>query len=77
MRINYFDTRNELIKFFIEQANKSFGFYDISPNGDFFRTSESKWNEQENSVVYPDWSVLFNIMRDDRIEFKETIYKLI
>jgi hypothetical protein len=76
MRINYFKSREELCLYFIGQARQSLGFYGLSDNGDFYKTTEARWSEDQMEYLYPDWAILFNVMRDDRIEFKDTIHKL-
>ena len=76
MRINYHETRKDLCEFFHDLVRRSPGYYAISQNGDFFKTNEARWSYQNDDWVYPDYSILFNVMRDDRIEFIDTIHKL-
>lgn len=76
MLINYFESRKDMCLFFGEIVKKSLGYYAISENGDFFKTNEARWSEESKAMIYPDWSVLFNVMRDDRIEFRDVIHKL-
>lgn len=76
MRITYFDNRKDMIMFFVEKTKRSFGYFDISPSGDFFKTSEVRWHHEVNEMFYPSSAVLFNVMKDDRIEFESEVFKL-
>lgn len=76
MKINYFESRKQMCEYFNNIAKNSFGYYRVSENGDFFKTTEARWSEDRVEMIYPDWAVLFNLMREDRIEFQDIIHKL-